>query len=193
MPNNNVFNPLNRPVFTSNTNSYTSPGIVAPPENSAGSTGNLYNAGSTNSTTLGLLGGSVTATIQLANPAGSGITLYVSRLSGGITVALNLLSSFSGSMTLSANGTLASPSTLPAVNSNLSSTNTSIALVRFSISAPTGATTLVSMPLLVGPFQSNEFGKYVVPPGQAINLSVTGSLSVAGLLASTTYFTWWEV
>lgn len=192
MPNNNVFNPLNRPVYTFNTNTYISPGIAAPPENSAGSTGNLYSGGSTNSTTLGLLGGSVTAALQLANPALSGRTLYVSRLSGGITVALNLLSSFSGTMTLSANGTLSSPSTLPAVNSNFSSTNTSIAAVRFSTSAPTGATTLVSMPLQVGPFQSNEFGKYVIPPGQAINLTVTGSLSVAGLLASTTYLTWWE-
>lgn len=38
MPNNNVFNPLNLPVYTSNTNTYISPGIVAPPENSAGST-----------------------------------------------------------------------------------------------------------------------------------------------------------
>lgn len=192
MPNNNVFNPLNQPVYTSSTNSYTSPGIVAPPENNAGSTGNLYNAGSTNSTTLGLLGGSVTATLQLANPAGSGKTLYVSRLSGGITVSLNLLSSFSGTMTLSANGTLSSPSTLTAVNSNFSSSNTSIAVVRFSTSAPSGAATLIAMPLQVGPFQSNESGRYVISPGQAINLSVTGSLSVAGLLASTTYFTWWE-
>lgn len=56
MPNDHVFNPLNRPVYTSITNTFTSPGIVAPPENNAGSTGNLYNAGSTNSTTLGLLG-----------------------------------------------------------------------------------------------------------------------------------------
>ncbi|MEI2282968.1 hypothetical protein [Paenibacillus polysaccharolyticus] len=193
MPNNNVFNPLNQPVYTSNTNTYISPGIVAPPENNAGSTGNLYSAGSTNSTTLGLLGGSVTATLQLANPTGSGRTLYVSRLSGGITVALNLLSSFSGTLILTANGTLSSPSTLTAVNSNLSSSNTSVALVRFSTAAPSGATAIMSMPLQVGPFQSNEFGKYVIPPGQAINLSVTGSLTVAGLLASTTYFTWWEV
>ncbi|WP_339238560.1 hypothetical protein MKX40_29020 [Paenibacillus sp. FSL R5-0517] len=193
MPNNNVFNPLNLPVYTSNTNTYISPGIVAPPENSAGSTGNLYNAGSTNSTTLGLLGGTVIATVQLANPVGSGRTLYVSRLSGGITVALNLLSSFSGSMSLTANGTLSSPSTLTAVNSNLSSSNTSAAIVRFSSSAPSGATSLMAMPLQAGPFQSNEFGRYVLPPGQAINLSVSGSLSVGGLLASTAYFTWWEV
>lgn len=31
------------------------------------------------------------------------------------------------------------------------------------------------------------------PPSQAINLTVSGSLSVAGLLASTAYFAWWEV
>lgn len=193
MPNNNVFNPLSQPVYTSNTNTYTSPGIVAPPENNAGSTGNLYNAGSTNSTTLGLLGGTVIATVQLANPAGSGKTLYVSRLSGGITVSLNLLSSFSGSMSLSANGTLTSPTTLTSVNSNLSSSNTSVATVRFSAAAPSGATPLMAMPLQAGPFLSNEFGRYVVPPGQAINLSVSGSLSVGGLLASTAYFAWWEV
>ncbi|WP_339298468.1 hypothetical protein MKY92_28745 [Paenibacillus sp. FSL R5-0623] len=193
MPNNNVFNPLNLPIYTSNTNTYISPGIVAPPENNAGSTGNLYNAGSTNSTTLGLLGGTVIATVQLANPAGSGKTLYVSRLSGGITVSLNLLSSFSGSMSLTANGTLSSPSTLTSVNSNLSSSNTSVAIVRFSAAAPSGATPLMAMPLQAGPFLSNEYGRYVVPPGQAINLSVSGSLSVGGLMASTAYFAWWEV
>ncbi|MDR6723001.1 hypothetical protein J2W91_001453 [Paenibacillus amylolyticus] len=193
MPNNNVFNPLSQPVYTSNTNNFTSPGIVAPPETDAGNTGNLYNAGSTNSTTLGLLGGSVIATVQLTNPVGSGRTLYVSRLSGGITVGLNLLSSFSGSMTLSANGTLTSPTTIAAVNSNLSSTNTSVATVRTSASAPTGATTIMSMPLQAGPFASSVWGQYVVPAGQSINLTVSGSLSVAGLLASTAYFAWWEV
>lgn len=192
MPNNNVFNPSNQPVYTSNTNTYTSPGIVAPPENDAGSTGNLYNVGSTNSTTLGLLGGSVIATVQLANPAGSGKTLYVSRLSGGITVALNLLSSFSGSMSLSVNGTLSSPSVLTPANSNLSSSNTSVAAVRFSAAAPSGATSLVAIPLQAGPFLSNEFGRYVIPPGQAINMTVSGSLSVGGLMASTSYFAWWE-
>ncbi|KOY14475.1 hypothetical protein [Paenibacillus xylanivorans] len=193
MPNDHVFNPLNRPVYTSITNTFTSPGIVAPPENNAGITGNLYNAGSTNSTTLGLLGGSVVATVQMSNPAGSGKTLYISRLSGGITVALNLLSSFSGSMSLSANGTLTSPSTLTPVNSNLSSSNTSVATVRFSAAAPTGTTTLMATPLQAGPFLSNEFGRYVVPPGQSINLSISGSLTVGGLMASTSYFAWWEV
>jgi len=193
VPNYNVFNPLTQPVYTSNTNTYISPGIVAPPENDAGNSGRLFNSGTTNSTTLGLLGGSVIATVQLSNPAGSGRTLYVSRLSGGITVSLNLLSSFSGSMNVSANGTLSSPSTLTAVNSNLSSTNTSVAIVRFSIAAPTGATTLMTMPLQAGPFSSSIFGSYVVPPGQAINLNVSGSLSVGGLLASTAYFAWWEV
>ncbi|MFS0872439.1 hypothetical protein AB3N00_20980 [Paenibacillus xylanilyticus] len=193
MPNHNVFNPLTQPVYTSNTNTYTSPGIVAPPENDAGTSGSLFNSGTTNSTTLGLLGGTVTATVQLANPAGSGRTLYVSRLFGGITVSLNLLSSFSGSMILSANGTLASPSTLIPVNSNLSSANVSVATVRFSTSAPSGATSLMSMPLQAGPFSSNVFGSYVVPPGQSINLTVSGSLSVGGLLASTAYFAWWEV
>ncbi|MDQ0173989.1 hypothetical protein [Paenibacillus tundrae] len=193
MPNNNVFNPLSQPVYTSNTNTFTSPGIVAPPETDAGNTGNLYNAGSTNSTTLGLLGGSVIATVQLTNPVGSGRTLYVSRLSGGITVGLNLLSSFSGSMILSANGTLTSPTTIAAVNSNLSSSNTSVATVRASASAPSGATTIMSMPLQAGPFASSVWGQYVVPPGQSINLTVSGSLSVAGLLASTAYFAWWEV
>lgn len=193
LPNNNVFNRLTQPVYTSNTNTYASPGIVAPPENNAGISGSLFNSGTTNSTTLGVLGGSVIATVQLSNPVGSGRTLYVSKLSGGITVALNLLSSFTGSMVLSANGTLASPSTLPSVNSNLSSTNTSVAIVRFSTAAPTGATTLMTMPLQAGPFSSSVFGSYVVPPGQAINLTVSGSLSVAGLLASTAYFAWWEV
>ncbi len=193
LPNNNVFNPQTQPVYTSNTNTYQSPGIITPPESDAGNVGRLFNSGTTNSTTLGVLGGSVIVTVQLSNPVGSGRTLYVSKLSGGITVSLSLLSSFSGSMVLSANGTLASPSTLPSVNSNLSSTNTSVAIVRFSTAAPTGATTLMTMPLQAGPFSSSVYGSYVVPPGQAINLTVSGSLSVAGLLASTAYFAWWEV
>ncbi|WP_366347677.1 hypothetical protein [Paenibacillus amylolyticus] len=47
--------------------------------------------------------------------------------------------------------------------------------------------------LAAGPFLSNESGRYVVPPDQAINLTVSGSLSVGGLMASTAYFAWWEV
>lgn len=192
MPNDYVFDDPNQPVYTNLTNTYTSPGIVAPPETNAGATGNLYVVNAINSTTLGLLGGSVTITIQVSNPAGSGKTLYVSRETGGVNVALNLLSSFSGNLSLTKGGTLTSPTALTPVNSNFGSTRTSVMIARSSTAAPTGGTTFYSVPLQAGPFLYNENGRYVVPPGQTITMSVSASLTVAGLVGTSADLVWWE-
>jgi len=192
MPNDYVFDEPNQPVYTNITNTYTSPGIVAPPETSAGATGNLYVVNAISSTSLGLLGGTVIITIQVSNPAGSGKTLYVSRETGGVNVALNLLSSFSGNLTLVKGGTLTSPTTLTPVNSNFASTRTSVMTARSSTAAVTGGTTFFSVPLQAGPFLYNENGRYVVPPGQTITMSVSASLTVAGVVGTSGDLVWWE-
>ncbi|MFU1795945.1 hypothetical protein ACM1RC_18950 [Paenibacillus azoreducens] len=191
MPNHFVFDKSSRPVYTNLTNTYKSPGTVALPETGAGAAGNLYAASATNSATFAL-GGTVAITLQVANPAGSGKTLYVSRIAGGVTVALNLLSSFTGTLTLTKAGTLTSPTTLTPVNSNFASTNTSVMTVHSSTSAPTGGTAFFSIPLQAGPFLYDEAGGYVVPPGQTITMSVSGSLSVAGVVGTTADLVWWE-
>ncbi len=192
MPNEHVFDKPGQPVYTNQINTYISPGIVAPPETSAGVSGRLFIANAINSTSLGLLGGTVTISIQVTNPAGSGRTLYVSRITGGVTVALNLLSSFSGTLTLSQNGTLTTPTTLTPVNSNFASTQTSVMTARSSTAAVTGASTFFSVPLEAGPFLYEENGRYVVPPGQSINMTVSASLTVAGLVGTSADIMWWE-
>jgi hypothetical protein len=64
--------------------------------------------------------------------------------------------------------------------------------VHSSTSAPTGGTAFFSIPLQAGPFLYDEAGGYVVPPGQTITMSVSGSLSVAGVVGTTADLVWWE-
>lgn len=192
MPNDHIFGSANKPLADRNVNTYQAPAIGAPPESSAGRAGALFTAGATNSTTLGLLGGSVISTVQITNPAGSGRNVYISRITGGINVALNLLSSFTGTLAIVRNGTLGSPALLTPVNTNFASSSTSLMTARSSNAASTGGTPVLSMPLAAGPFSFDEIGRFIVPPGQSYTLTVSGSLSVAGLLASTANVMWWE-
>jgi hypothetical protein len=81
MPNNNVFNTEQEPLYTDQVNTYADPGISTLQEWEAAVAGNLYVANTS---------GSITAAqnllLQVANPGGSGRTLYVSRISGSITI-----------------------------------------------------------------------------------------------------------
>lgn len=193
MPNYHIFSSANKPLQQLQLNTYQTPSAAVPAEASASQAGRLFAAGATNSATLGLLGGSSIITIQLTNPAGSGRTAYISRISGGINVSLSLLSSFSGSMTIIRNGTLTAPAVLTASNLNFASSNTSLMTVRSSTSASTGGTSILSMPLAAGPLEYNEFGDFIIPQGQSFTFTISGALSVAGVLASTANLVWWEV
>ncbi|MCR8631013.1 hypothetical protein [Paenibacillus radicis (ex Xue et al. 2023)] len=192
MPNNNVYNLSNNPVYFLSTNTLSSPSIVAPPDNGAGQTGKLFVVTAINSTSLGLLGGSVIITLQANNGSGSGITMYLSSIVGGTSIALNLLSSFTATAAIIKGGTLTSPTTLTAVNTNFSSTNTSGLTIQSSTSAPSGGTPVSSFPLPPGMLSIPYNGGIVVPPGQSITVTISAALTVAGLLSSTATLQWWE-
>ncbi|UQZ84752.1 hypothetical protein SK3146_04007 [Paenibacillus konkukensis] len=192
MPNHSVFNPQNQPVFTLITNAYSSPGTVAPPETSAGSNGSMYISTASNSSSLGLLGGSVTITLQISNPGSSGKTLYVSRIAGGTGISLNLLSSFSANFTLIKGGTLTSPTSASKLNTNFSSANVSVMTANSSTSAVSGGTAFFALPVNAGQFALEQTGSIVVPAGQSIAATLSASLSVAGVLSTTLNIAWWE-
>ncbi|MFC5403510.1 hypothetical protein [Cohnella soli] len=192
MTNYSVFDSSVQPVYTHATNTYQSPAAVAPPDAGAASSGNEYNATATTSSTLGALGGSVIISLQIANPNGSGKTLYVSSVAVGTGVTLNLLSSFSASLSFLKGGTLTSPSTVTPVNGNFASANTSAMTVRSSSAAPSGGTDFMSLPVNAGQFISVQTGQIVVPPNQTLIVSLSASLSVAGTLSTTANITWWE-
>ncbi|ULL13146.1 hypothetical protein DVH26_00820 [Paenibacillus sp. H1-7] len=193
MPNDSVFDPKNQPVFTRVTNTFHTPGTIAPPETGAGKSGSLFISTATNSQNLNLLGGTVTISLQVSNPGGSGKTVYVSSFSGGTGISLSLLSSFSATATLVRGGTLTSPSAVAKTNTNFTSSNTSVMNVNSSTAAVTGGTPFLTLPLVAGQFSIEETGRIVVPPGQSIAMTVSASLSVAGILSSIANITWWEV
>ncbi|WP_127584471.1 hypothetical protein [Paenibacillus koleovorans] len=192
MTNEFVFDSPNQPIYTQQVNTYLAPGTVAPPEASAGKSGFLFVGTATNTSSLGILGGNVIISIQLANPGGSGRTCYVARFTGGIGISLSLLSNFTGSVTLLQGGTLTGPTTVTPANSNFTSAQTSVMTVRSSTSAVSAGTSLQAIPLVGGPFQLSESGRIVVPPGQTLSVQVAGSLSVAGVLTNTINLEWWE-
>ncbi|MFD0673322.1 hypothetical protein [Cohnella sp. GCM10027633] len=192
MPNDAVFDYKNQPVFNRQINTYQSPGTVAPPDADAASSGREFMTTATNSQSLGVLGGSVVITLQLSNPNGSGRTLYLSRIAGGTGVSLSLLSSFNGTVTFVKGGTLTSPSTLTPVNGNFASATTSVMTARSSVSASSGGTPFMAMPLSPGPFEAQLTGAIVVPPNQAITVTVSAALTVLGVLSCTANMVWWE-
>ncbi|MFC4303586.1 hypothetical protein [Cohnella boryungensis] len=192
MPNDSLFDSSAHPLYTRSINTYASPGTVAAPDIGAAQTGSEYNATATNSASLGGLGGSVIIALQLANPAGSGKTLYVSLIAGGTSIALSLLSSFSATLTVAKNATLASPATVTPTNSNFASAKTSAMTASSSTSAPSGGTSVLSLPLVAGQVEIVQRGNLVVPPNNSITVTLSASLSVLGVLGATANLMWWE-
>ncbi|MBO7748812.1 hypothetical protein I8J29_32040 [Paenibacillus sp. MWE-103] len=192
MPNQIVFDQSNGKFFGKLANTYAAPGIVAPPDYDAAAEAREFAVSFVTSSTLGLLGGSVTAAVQIANPAGSGRTLYVSRIAGGVGIALNLLSSFSDSVALARGGTIASPAALTPVNTRLGSGAASVMTARSSASAISGGTNFFACPINAGMFSADYGGALVVPPNQSLSMTVSASLSVAGILSCFANALWWE-
>ncbi|QHW32450.1 hypothetical protein GZH47_17620 [Paenibacillus rhizovicinus] len=192
MPNHFIFDQSNSNFFGKLVNTYAAPGTVAPPDNNAAVNAREFVATFTSSSSLGILGGSVIATMQISNPSGSGRTLYVSRITGGVGISLSLLSSFNGSMTLNRAGTIASPSTLTPFNTLFGSAAASVMTASSSASAISGGTDFINYPIEPGLFSLDYNGSLVVPPNQSISVTVSGALSVAGVLACFANITWWE-
>lgn len=193
MPNHFIFDRSNSSFYGKLTNAYTDPGIVAPPDTNAATNDRSFITSASNSSSLGILGGSVIITLQISNPSGSGRTMYISDIIGGISVSLSLLSSFSASVTLYRGGTLSSPSTLTPFNAKFGSSATSSMTARSSISAPSSATSFMSYAVNPGLFEFPFQGGLVVPPNQIFTMNVSASLSVAGVLSTTATVVWWEV
>lgn len=194
MPNNPIFDGSNRPLYGAAANSYAQPGSEVPVQSGASmQAGGSFAISASNSLSLGLLGGSVNISIRIANPAGSGKTVYLGQILGYTNISLNLLSSFSAQVTVYSGGTVAAPAAVTPVNLNLGSGSTSVASVTSSINAVTGGTAFILYPLQPGPFSFSVGGGVVVPSGQTLTVNVVGSLTVLGLLGVGVEVIWWEI
>lgn len=193
MPNYFVFDQSNSSFYGQLTNDYAEPGVMSPTDMDAAANNREFIVTASNSGSLGILGGTVIITLQISNPSGSGRTMYISSITGGINVSLSLLSSFSGSMTVYSGGTLTSPATLTPFSTKFGSGATSSMTARSSTSAPTGATTVMSYSLTPGMFTLPFAGSLIVPPNQTFTMNVSASLSVAGVMANSATVSYWEV
>ncbi|WP_151737174.1 hypothetical protein [Paenibacillus tengchongensis] len=192
MPNNTVFNGEDQPVYVEMTNSYLTPDISAPPEMNAAQNTVLYSTNASASATVVLALISAISSIRIANPAGSGRTLYISRISGSIGGS-SLLSNMSGTFSIVRGGTLTSPAVLTPVNNNLGSSAASSATTQSSTAAISGGTVLYSYQLAPGTFSQTFSGSIVLPPGSALSANVTSSSSAIGLtITSAVSLAWWE-
>ncbi|NOU82856.1 hypothetical protein GC101_28735 [Paenibacillus sp. LMG 31459] len=191
MPNNYVINDNDQPVYVEMTNTFRAPDISAPPEISASQSAVLFSANASNSATIVLGLASAIITVRINNPAGSGRTLYLSRVSGSIG-GTSLLTSISGTFTIVRGGTITSPATVTPVNNNLGSPAASAMTVQSSTAAITGGSVLATYQLAPGVFTPAFTGSIIVPPNNALSINVTSSSAAVGTIISALSLTWWE-
>jgi len=176
MTNYSVFNQSNSPLYTQSTNTYLVPGIEGSPEGDAAKSGALYilSSGSVG------VGSGANLLLQLANPSGSGKTIYVSSLMGGTTAA--------ATVTVLKGGTITGGTTPTPFNANLGSANTSIGSTRQNTGTLGGTSTgFLALPVTAGMYLLDFGGGVVVPPNQTLTVTVgPGSLTASAAL------TWWE-
>lgn len=177
MPNEAVFNQNSQPLYTEQVNTYIAPGIDTLPEAGAAMSGLLF--GFSFAATVGTAAPLV---MQVSNPAGSGRTVYISRvIASSATAAVSL--------TLLRNATVTGTTATP-VNYNFGSAVTSITTARTAVVAPTGSpATVKSMLLAIGPVIVDIDGRIIVPPGNSLTLTITIS---SGTTAATGNISWWE-
>lgn len=177
MPNESVFNQMNQPLYTEQVNTYIAPGIDSSPEGGAAKAGLLFTIPFSSTVTT-----AAPLVLQVANPVGSGRTIYISRVTGSsATAALNL--------SLLRNATVGGSIITP-VNLNFGSAITSVMTARSATAAPTGGpTTLVSFLLAAGPVIVDFSGQIVVPSGNSLTLSIT---IASGSSGATGGISWWE-
>ncbi|MWV43112.1 hypothetical protein GRF59_05665 [Paenibacillus sp. HJL G12] len=176
MANFNIFNRSTRPLYTQSVNTFTSPGIGTFAGSGAASSGESFT----------LTSGSVSVPasqsllLQISNPAGSGKSVYVSRISGGATAAaaVNVLSA----------GTITGGTT-PTVQNNLfGSSIVSIVTTRQNNGTLGGTPILyLNMPITTGIYVISLDGSIVVPPGQTLTVTLG-----TGALTASINLSWWE-
>lgn len=191
MPNNHVINDNDQPIYVEMINTFRAPDISAPPEMSASQSAVLFSANASNSATIVLGLTSAIISVRINNPAGSGRTLFLSRVSGSIG-GTSLLTSISGTFTIVKGGTITSPATVTPVNNNLASAAVSVMTVQSSTAAITGGSVLATYQLAPGVFTPIFTGSIILPPGNAISVNVTSSSSAVGTIISALSLTWWE-
>ncbi|WP_338553496.1 hypothetical protein [Paenibacillus sp. KS-LC4] len=176
MTNNAVFNNEKNPLSMLINNAYTSPAIIAPPEENAAVNGRLFIVTSGSSS----IGAANNQLIQITNPSGSGRSLYISSISGGISAAATL--------NLYSTGTVTGGTTPTPFNSQFGNTTASIATARVATGTITGTPTLfMTMLLAAGVFNFTFTGAIIVPPNRAITISVG-----TGVITAATNIVWWE-
>ena len=191
MPNNYVINDNDQPVYVEMTNTFRAPDISAPPEISASQAAVLFSANASNSATIVLSLLSAVISVRISNPAGSGRTLYLSRISGSIG-GTSVLTSISGSFTIVKGGTISSPSTVTPVNNNLASAAASSMSVQSSTAAISGGIVLTNVQIAPGVFSPAFTGSIIVPPNNVISISVSSSSAAVGTIISALSLNWWE-
>lgn len=177
MPNDAVFNQNGQPLYTEQVNTYIAPAIDSLPEAGAAVSGLLFGIPFASTVTA-----SAPLVMQVANPGGSGRTVYISRViasSGTAAVTLTLLRN------AALGGAVITP-----VNYIFGSAVTSVATARTATAAPTGSpATLLSMLLATGPVILDFDGRIMVPPGTSLTATVT---IASGSAAATGHISWWE-
>ncbi|MUT65143.1 hypothetical protein [Paenibacillus sp. NEAU-GSW1] len=176
MTNFSVFNNENSPLYTLVNNTYSSPAVISSPEGDAVKNGRLFTVTSASTA----VGGGSNLLIQITNPNGSGRTLYISQITGGISAAATL-NVYSG-------GTVTGGTTPTPFNLRFGNATTSIATARTSTGSVGGSPTLFLTALLAeGMFNFPFGGGVIVPPNTSISISVgTGAITAAANI------TWWE-
>jgi hypothetical protein len=178
MTNYSVFNKSNDPLYTQLTNTYLIPAIGNTPEGDAAKSSVLYVV---SSGSVAVAGGN-SLLMQIANPSGSGKTLYVSSIKGGVTAAVTL-AVFKG-------GTITGGTTPTPVNANFGSSNASVVLTaRYNNTGTLGGspTGMMAIPLTAGMFELYFGGSVVIPPNQTLSITIGTAAAT-----SSAVFTWWE-
>lgn len=176
MPNNKVFNSISMPIYSLQTNTYTSPAVEEDASAAAAAagisfwlpTGNVSVAGSQN-----LL-------LQITNPSGSGKTVSMNGISGG--------SSASASLIVYSGGTITGGTTPVPINSRLGTATASVVTTRQATGTLTGSpTTLYSTFVTAGIYLLEFDGGLVVPANQTLTVSLG-----VGALTGSINLNWWE-
>ncbi|MEK5026117.1 hypothetical protein [Paenibacillus sp. FSL M7-1046] len=171
MPNDAVFNPSSQPLYTEQVNTYVTPGVASFPEADAAQSGLFFAIPFASIVTT-----AAPLVLQVFNPAGSGRTAYISRVTASTATSPVTL-------TLLRNATVGGATITP-VNFNFGSAVASVMTARTATAAP-----LTSLLLAAGPVIVELNGRIIVPPGNSLTITLTIS---TGSSAATGGISWWE-
>lgn len=176
MTNYSVFNSENSPLYVLLNNRYNSPAVIAPPEEDAAASGRFFMVTSASTT----VGAGSNLLVQITNPNGSGRSLYISKISGGVSA--------SAAVNLYSGGTVTGGTTPAPFNMQLGNAATSVAGARVATGSVTGTPTLFYTSLLTaGMFEIVFTGGLIVAPNRSIAISIgTGAITAAANIS------WWE-